>query len=145
MIVVIVNVEERAELLAAADVTAISDVADQLIALHGEPLVISPPETALVALDVREPVESIRFRVGDVLVTRAEVDMSGHAGWAIRPGDDHLGALAAAICAAVGDSGIAGADLVDSLCARTSALKAAADQAEWADVITTRVEFEELD
>lgn len=139
------NVEQRAELLAAADVTAVSDVADQLIALHGEPHVISPPETALVAFDVREPVESIRFRVGDVLVTRAEVDISGHAGWAIRPGDDHLGALAAAICAAVGDSGLDGADLVDLLCARTSALQAAADQAEWADVITTRVEFEELD
>lgn len=139
------RIAERSELLAAADRGALVELADRLIDRHGRPLLIVPPETGLVALEVREPVETIRFRLGDVLVSRAEVEVGGMTGWAVRPGDDRAAALAAAICAAVGDNELAGHDLVDRLCQATADQIQADDLAEWAELIATRVEFEELD
>ena len=139
------DIEERAELLAAANEELLVTLADNLIEIHGDPSVIAPPETVLVAFDVREPVEDIRFRVGDVIVSRAEVEIAGVPGWGVRPGDDHLGAIAAAICAAVGDAGLNGSEDVDTLCQQIAAERSAADLAEWAQIAATRVQFEELD
>jgi len=98
-----------------------------------------------VAFDVREPIRAERFRAGDVLVTRAEAAFGDHEGWAMRMGDDRVGTLAAAVCAAVADHGLAGADRVDALCHATAAAERRDRDAEWADIGRTVVQFEELD
>lgn len=139
------EIEERAELLAAAEHRVLLEVAERLIGKHGLPEIIAPPTVGLIALEVREPVERIRFRLGDVVVTRAEVEIRGGAGWGIRAGDDRAGSLAAAVCAAVGDHGLEGHEEVDRLCQATADRIVADDLAEWAELAETIVEFEELD
>jgi alpha-D-ribose 1-methylphosphonate 5-triphosphate synthase subunit PhnG len=120
-------------------------LADDLLSLHGEPVIVTAPEVVLVALDVREPVCAERFRIGDVLATRAEVAYGGHEGWAVRMGDDRAAALAAAICSAVGDHSLEGSERVDDLCRATESTRTDERLVEWSELLETVVEFEELD
>jgi alpha-D-ribose 1-methylphosphonate 5-triphosphate synthase subunit PhnG len=120
-------------------------LADDLLSVHGEPIIVTGPEVVLVALDVREPVCRERFRIGDVLATRAEVAYGRHEGWAVRMGDDRAAALAAAICSAVGDHSLAGSDRVDEMCRATESARTGERLAEWSELLETVVEFEELD
>lgn len=139
------EIHERSGLLAAADAAELIALADRLIEQHGEPSVIQPPEVALLAMHVREPVERTRFQLGDVLVTSAEVMIAGAEGWAMRMGGDRAATLAAAICAGVGDNGLDGGDLVDEMCRRTADRLERERLVEWSELAGTRVEFEELD
>ncbi len=139
------QIHERSGLLAAADAAELISLADRLIEQHGEPSVIHPPEVALLAMQVREPVERTRFQLGDVLVTSAEVMIAGAEGWAMRMGGDRAATLAAAICAGVGDHGLEGGELVDDLCRRTADRLERDRLVEWSELAGTRVEFEELD
>lgn len=59
--------------------------------------VLSGPEVGVVALQVREPIARERFYLGEALVTRAEVDLGGTRGWAMRMGSDRMATLAAAV------------------------------------------------
>lgn len=124
---------------------AVVALADDLIEVHGLPTVITAPEVVLIALDVREPVCQERFRIGDVLATRAEVAYGDCEGWAMRPGDDRAATLAAAVCSAVADHAMTGWDRVDDLCLATAADRERVRRAEWDELLTTVVEFEELD
>lgn len=137
--------ERRAELLAAGDADAVLALADRVLASGVEPLVVSPPETGLVVLQVREPVAEERFHLGEVLVTSAEVAVGGERGWSMRLGDDHTAALAAALLDAVAATGGELATDVDALCERVELALADAAAAEWADLAPTEVRFEELD
>lgn len=139
------DVETRASLLAESDRADVIALADELIERHGTPEIILAPEPGLVALEVREPVCRERFIVGDVLVTRAEVVIGGSEGWAARMGGDREAALAAAVCAAVGDNGLVGATDVDDLCDKTALVLADRARREWRDLAPTMVEFEEMD
>ena len=136
---------ERSGLLAAADAAERISLADRLIEQHGEPSVFHPPEVALLAMQVREPVERTRFQLGDVLVTSAEVMNAGAEGWAMRMGGDRAATPAAAICAGVGDHGLEGGEPVDDLCRRTADRHERDRLVEWSELAGTRVEFEELD
>lgn len=120
-------------------------LADQLLDVHGDPTIVTAPETILIALDVREPVCLERFRVGDILATRAEVAFGDCEGWSVRMGDDRAATLAAAICSAIGDHGLAGSDRVDDLCSATEVARTEERLAEWSELLETVVEFEELD
>ena len=153
--------EQRAELLALADPTAIVDLAERALALseiRDRLVVIQPAETGLVMLQVREPVCSERFHLGEVVVTRAEVAVGEAHGWSMRLGGDGHAALGAAICDAVAElvaaagssgsvtTGTVGVALeVDELCRRTRDQGEAARHREWDELAPTVVQFEELD
>lgn len=133
----------RAELLSAADAEPLVDLAEQVLAACGDLRVVVGPELGMVMLQVREPVAEERFYLTEVLITRAEVEFDGAAGWAMRAGDDGLAALAAAVLDAAAGSGHLAA--VESLCAATEHQLADARNAELAALAPTTVQFSELD
>jgi alpha-D-ribose 1-methylphosphonate 5-triphosphate synthase subunit PhnG len=140
------SIERRAELLARAPAVALVALAEQSIDERGtSPTVIAGPETGMVMMTVREPIARERFHLGEVLVTRAEVEVDGHRGWSMRLGDDRVAALAAAILdAEVASVGAFAPDVVE-LCRLTEELDADRDESEWNELGPTRVHFDEID
>lgn len=136
--------EERAALLARADAVAVTELAERIIEVVGAPTVLAGPETGMVMLQVREPVVAERFHLGEVVVTRAEVDLAGRRGWAMRLGRDRLATLAAAVCDAAGGAGVLATD-VEALCRTTAESDQARDRDAWDRLAPTTVRFEELD
>jgi alpha-D-ribose 1-methylphosphonate 5-triphosphate synthase subunit PhnG len=138
--------EERCDLLAAAEHEEIVPLAERLLADGSAPAptVVKAPETGMVVLQVREPVEDSRFYLGEVLVTECEVEVGGVAGWSMREGDDRVAALAAALLDAVAAAGLPATAEIDALCDRIAERRAASDAAEWAEIRSTTVAFEEL-
>lgn len=136
---------ERAELLASAPRSEVLDLADRCLTDVADPEILSGPEVGTVALNVREPVEGIRFQLGDVLTTRCEVRHRGALGWSMRMGDDRAAALAAAVCDAEYAAEGPLHDEVSRVCTNTAASLARGRAAEWADLVPTIVAFEELD
>lgn len=133
------------EILAAAEAAELTETAENLIAIFGDPEMLTPPETGLVMMVIREPVCEERFHLGEVVVTRAEVTIAGFRGWAMRLGNDRVATLAAAICEAVGRSDLPQKALVDRLCERTASRQAAFLTTEWQQLSATEVRFEELE
>ncbi|GGJ62423.1 phosphonate C-P lyase system protein PhnG [Streptomyces brasiliensis] len=138
--------ERRSELLAAATHEEIVPLAERLLADGAvpEPTVVKAPETGMVMLQVREPVEEIRFYLGEVLVTECSVDLDGTPGWCMRSGDDRVAALAGALLDAAAAAELPATAEIDALCAAVAERLARADAAEWAEVTATTVKFEEL-
>ncbi len=139
-----VSVNERAELLAVAESGAVVELAESCLAKFGDPVLVAPPEVGLVVMQVREPVGAERFHLGEVVVTRAEVEITGARGWAMRLGNDRVATLAAAVCDAVAANGGPLAGDVASLCETTRRRQAEAAADEWHDIAPTIVTFEEL-
>ncbi len=139
------SAEDRVELLAAADPSAVIELAEACLAVHGDPVVVQAPEVGLVMVQVREPVCEERFHLGEVVVTRAEVVLAGAQGWAVRPGTDRTAALGAAVCDAVASAGAELAPDVIELCLTTRRSRATAATDEWRELLATEVHFEELD
>jgi alpha-D-ribose 1-methylphosphonate 5-triphosphate synthase subunit PhnG len=137
--------ERRAELLAATDAAPLVALAERCLEDGDDPVVVRGPEVGMVMLTVREPVARERFHLAEVLVTRAEVELDGVRGWSMRPGDDRVATLAAAVLDAEVEAGRPLAGAVLELCAVTERARAAADAAEWAELEPTAVAFEELD
>jgi len=75
------HIERRTELLARANADDVREVAERCILSLGEPIIITPPETGIVMLQVREPVVWERFHLGEVVVTRAAADVSLSPPW----------------------------------------------------------------
>jgi len=138
------SVGERAELLAIAEGDAMVELAEASLAAFGEPVVIAPPEVGLVVMQVREPVCAQRFHIGEVVVTRAEVEVAGARGWAMRLGTDRVATLAAAVCDAVAANGGTLADDVVALCETARRRRDDATADEWRAIAPTIVNFEEL-
>ncbi len=140
----ILTPERRAELLAASDPTDLAAVAERCLEA-GTPTLVAGPEVGMVMLQVREPVARERFYLGEVLVTRAEVDLDGARGWAMVMGSDRVHALAAAVCDAEVQGNRAHSGEVQALCEATARAVAEADDRERAELAPTEVAFEELD
>ena len=94
---------------------------------------------------VREPVERSRSGLIAVLVTRAEIELDGHRGWAMRMGDVRASTLAAAVCDAEVQRNGPLAAAVLALCELVAAEHAADRARRWAELEPTIVHFEELD
>ncbi|MQA80300.1 MAG: phosphonate C-P lyase system protein PhnG [Streptosporangiales bacterium] len=136
--------ERRASLLARAPREDLEPLAEHVLAAAAtEPVVLSGPDIGMVMMQVREPVATERFYLGEVLVTQAEVELAGHRGWCMRLGDDRRATLAAAVldAAAEGEA----RDSVDALCHQVARTQDEAESAEWAEIAPTEVKFEELD
>ncbi|AGP61058.1 phosphonate C-P lyase system protein PhnG [Streptomyces rapamycinicus] len=83
-----------------------AELAECACIADGAPVrVLVGPDVGCVTAQVREPVLEQRFLLGDVLACRAEVELAGHRGWAMRLGDDRAAALAAAVLDAEAQSG----------------------------------------
>ncbi|KAA9160281.1 phosphonate metabolism protein PhnG [Amycolatopsis acidicola] len=136
--------EERCGLLAVAEPEELRELADACLADGAPVTVVLAPEVGTVSTQVREPVARERFLLGDVLACRAEVEVGGHRGWAMRLGDDRAAALAAAVLDAEVAGGRPKASEVDELCLRVARRKAEREEREWAELAPTVVEFEEL-
>lgn len=136
--------DERVTLLAVADRVELTALADELLATFEAPVVTAAPEVGVVVFQVREPVCGDRFQLGEVVVTRAEVEWRGETGWSMRMGVDREAALSAALCEAAALIDPDAAFAVAALCARTEDRRARAAATEWSDLAPTRVVFEEL-
>jgi len=106
--------------------------------------VLLAPEVGCVTTQVREPVAGHRFQLGDVLACRAEVELAGQRGWAMRLGDNRVATLAAAVLDAEVEAGRPRAVEVEALCRRVATRRAERLEREWAELAPTVVEFEEL-
>ena len=138
--------EQRCELLAVAEHEEIVPLAERLVA-NGEspePTVIRPPEVGMAVLQVREPVEQSRFYLGEVLVTECTVEVAGVPGWSMRAGDDRIAALAAALLDAVAAAELPARAEIDAVCAQIAERREQQDAAQWAEIKSTTVSFEEL-
>jgi alpha-D-ribose 1-methylphosphonate 5-triphosphate synthase subunit PhnG len=136
--------EGRAGLLALAGSAELVALADGCLADGVRLTVLVAPEVGCVATEVLEPVGRERFLLGDVLACRAEVELAGQRGWAMRLGDDRASVLAAAVLdAEAAGAGPRAAD-VDELCRAVARRQADRDEREWAELAPTIVAFEEL-
>lgn len=136
--------EERCGLLAEAEPGELRALADACLADGADVRVLLAPEVGTVQTQVREPVAGERFLLGDVLACRAEVELAGHRGWAMRLGDDRAAVLAAAVLDAEVEAGRARAAAVDELCREVARRLVEREEREWAELAPTVVEFEEL-
>lgn len=137
--------EQRTELLAQTDPDALVALADRCLADQPPPSMIQKPEVGMVMLTVREPVEAARFYLGEVLVTRSEVEHRGAKGWAMRMGDDPLAALAAAVLDAEHEAHGPCSPAIEELCDLTASHLARTAAREWESIRPTVVDFEEMD
>jgi alpha-D-ribose 1-methylphosphonate 5-triphosphate synthase subunit PhnG len=135
---------QRCGLLAEADAEELRELADACLADGAEVRVLVAPEVGCISTQVREPVAGERFLIGDVLACRAEVELAGHRGWAMRLGDDRAAVLAAAVLDAEAEAGRPMAAAVDELCHTVAHRLADRHDREWAELAPTIVEFEEL-
>lgn len=135
----------RAAMLAQADPEALADVADECLATAPSPEIHHGPDVGTVVLTVREPVETTRFHLGEVLVTRCQLEHRGVTAWAMRMGDDRAATLAAAICDAEVEADGPAAAAVARLVAATHAQLDAERAEEWTELEPTIVAFEEMD
>lgn len=141
------GIERRAELLAVAEPDELCALADACLEDGAPVRVLVAPEVGCVSTQVREPVAGERFLIGDVLACRAEVELAGQRGWAMRLGGgerDRAAVLAAALLDAEARAGRPRAGAVDALCATVARRQADALAGEWAELSATVVEFEEL-
>lgn len=135
---------KRCGLLALAQPDELKELADACLADGADVRVLVAPEVGFVSAQVREPVADERFLLGDVLACRAEVEMAGHRGWAMRLGDDRAAVLAAAVLDAEVQARRPHAADVDRLCHAVAVRQAEREEREWAELAPTVVEFEEL-
>lgn len=135
---------QRCGLLARAQAGELRTLADACLADGADVRVVVAPEVGFVSTQVREPVMGERFLLGDVLACRAEVELAGHRGWAMRLGDDRAAVLAAALLDAEAQAGRPMTAEIDALCEAVAAREAQRAAREWAELAPTIVEFEEL-
>ncbi|BBX64252.1 hypothetical protein MSAS_34260 [Mycobacterium saskatchewanense] len=135
---------ERCGLLALAEADELRALADACLADGTDVRVLVKPEVGFVSAQVREPVAAERFLLGDVLACRAEVQLAGQRGWAMRLGDDRAAVLAAAVLDAEAEAGRPHAADVDALCRSVVARRTEREDREWAELAPTIVTFEEL-
>ncbi len=135
---------QRCGLLAEAEAEELRELADACLADGAEVRVLVAPQVGCISTQIREPVAGERFLIGDVLACRAEIELAGHRGWAMRLGDDRAAVLAAAVLDAEAEAGGPMAAAVDDLCHTVADRLADRHDREWAELAPTIVEFEEL-
>ena len=136
---------QRCGLLAVAEPDELRVLADACLADGVDVRVLVAPEVGCVSTQVREPVAGERFLIGDVLACRAEVELAGQRGWAMRLGRRPCVRCSPRRCWTPRRrrAGPRAAD-VDELCRAVARRQADRDEREWAELAPTIVEFEEL-
>jgi alpha-D-ribose 1-methylphosphonate 5-triphosphate synthase subunit PhnG len=135
----------RAEILNMASADEVAAWVDDLIDATVSVVLLRAPEVGMVMVQIKEPVVNDNFYLGEILVTRAEVEVAGAAGWAMRIGDDAVGALACALLDAWATTSVEAANAVDLRCAATLAQCWQREIEEWETLRRTEVRFDELE
>lgn len=144
--------ESICEILSHCPTQDITSLVDSLLEVGAvkDVRAVRSPEVGTVQLQVREPICRERFILGDALVTVAEVAVGSSLGWAMRTGNDPHGAVAAAIL----DGWLAQSTLeidalhltmVDNLLQATAAKQTTEQSLKTSQVLSTAIQFEELD
>lgn len=139
---------ERIGLLARSDTAALIALATETLDFGDEAgielSVIHPPEVGSITMTVREPVESTRFHLSDIVVTRAEIEYRDVRAASMLIGDEAEAALAAAILDAELEAQGPMATSIENLLVETQLGEIAAAEAEWEELKPTIVSFEEV-
>jgi alpha-D-ribose 1-methylphosphonate 5-triphosphate synthase subunit PhnG len=135
--------ERRLEGIAFAEPEVVIDLADHVLETL-EVVVTRGPTVGLLAVRVEEPFERLPFNFTEVTVSEAEVSANGKRGYAMVVGRQPEKALAGAVLdVALECKHPSRRDIEEEL---EAALADEADRlsAEWARVVRTRVQFEEM-
>jgi len=129
------------EVTAYADLGLLRELAERC--LEGEQAeLVARPATGLLMNRIVETVEGEVFNLGEVLVTRCEVLLGGERGWSMVLGQEPERALCAAVLDAACRKGMPD-DVREELSLQLAFLREAR-RARWAEVQSTRVDFEEM-
>ncbi|NOQ33694.1 MAG: phosphonate C-P lyase system protein PhnG [Methanosarcinales archaeon] len=135
------NRDKRFELIARANSERICEIAERILA-DTSVEVIKKPVGGMIMMRFRDTAEKCVFNLGEVLVTEAEVRIGSELGYAMVMGRDPEVALAGAILdAAVGSGHPLAPEIIDLLISEEVRLKEEL-QNTWAEVATTKVDFE---
>ncbi|MEA1869421.1 MAG: phosphonate C-P lyase system protein PhnG [Euryarchaeota archaeon] len=135
------NRDKRFELIARAGSERICGVAEQILA-DTTVEVIKKPSSGMIMMRFRDTAEKCVFNLGEVLVTEAEVRIGSELGYAMVMGRDPEAALAGAILDAAIESGHPLVpEIIDLLESEEGRIKEEL-QKTWANVTTTKVDFE---
>ncbi|MEA3324814.1 MAG: phosphonate C-P lyase system protein PhnG [Euryarchaeota archaeon] len=135
------NRDKRFELIARADSERICEIAERILA-DTTVEVIKKPSSGMIMMRFRDTAEKYIFNLGEVLVTEAEVRIGSELGYAMVMGRGPEAALAGAILDAAVESGhLLAPEIIDLLKGEEGRLKEEL-QKTWAEVATTKVDFE---
>ncbi len=135
----------RCEILCMASADEVAQWVDELILSTDLVAVVRAPELGMVMMQIQEPVANDNFYLGEVLVTRAEVEIAGFPGWSMRMGDDRVGALGCALLDAWAVTSNDAANDVDMRCAAILSARWQREIEEWEELRKTEVKFDELE
>lgn len=135
------NRDKRFELIARANSERICGIAERILD-DTEVEVIKKPVCGMIMMRFRDNAEKCVFNLGEVLVTEAEVRVGDETGYAMIIGRDPEAALAGAILdAAVESENPLTPEIIDLL--RNEEVRCKEElQKTWAEVATTKVDFE---
>jgi len=133
--------DERFALLAIGDAEAVMTLAETLLDTTDVTLIM-PPRVGMVMLQMRDPVAGATFYAGEVLVTEAQVTLSGYDGYAVRFGREPEPTLAAAILDAALEAGHVLTPQILAHLAATAEAEQGRQRGEWRAVTQTRLAFD---
>ncbi|KAF5415877.1 MAG: phosphonate C-P lyase system protein PhnG [Euryarchaeota archaeon] len=135
------NRDKRFELIARANSEWICGIAERILADTAVE-VIKKPVGGMIMMRFKDTAEKCVFNLGEVLVTEAEVRIDEELGYAMIMGKDPEAALAGAILdAAVEAEHPLTPEIIDLLISEEVRRKEEL-QKTWANVATTKVDFE---
>jgi len=137
------NRDKRFELIARANSERICGIAERILDDAATAVeVVKKPVCGMIMMRFRDTAEKCVFNIGEVLVTEAEVRIGSELGYAMVMGRDAEAALAGAIIDAAVESGHPlTPEIIDLLRSEEERLKEEL-QKRWAEVATTKVDFE---
>jgi alpha-D-ribose 1-methylphosphonate 5-triphosphate synthase subunit PhnG len=136
---------DRFELIAACEEATLATFANEI--LEDDPVlsVKQDPRPQLLMQQIREPVERRSFNLGEVLVTPAEVELSGTDGFAMIPGKAERAALSGAIVDAAVAAGHERTPAIVEALEDAGSRRREQRQQTWAESTHTTVEFETME
>jgi len=135
------NRDKRFELIARVNSERICEIAERILGAT-EVEVIKKPTSGMIMMRFRDTAEKCVFNLGEVLVTEAEVRIDEELGYAMVMGRDPETALAGAILDAAVESGHPLTPEIIDLLRSEEVRRKEVLQKTWAEVATTKVDFE---
>jgi alpha-D-ribose 1-methylphosphonate 5-triphosphate synthase subunit PhnG len=134
----------RFEMIAVCDEATLVGHAESILDGETPVEVVQEARPQLLMQQVREPVESRPFNLGEVLVTTAEVSLDGHDGFAMVAGKAEAKAVSGAVVDAAVAAGHPRSDAIADDLTAAHADREARRQQEWAESRATTVQFDAM-
>jgi alpha-D-ribose 1-methylphosphonate 5-triphosphate synthase subunit PhnG len=136
--------EQRCQAYACCDENALAVLAERVLSIGLDVVVLRPPTPGTVMVRLREPVARALFNLGEVTVTEAEVEIAGQRGYAMVMGRRPRQALAGAIVDAAYEALPELRSVIAAALAEALAERERQRAARWQRVALTRVQFDEI-